>query len=281
MKKICAAFLTMALMIGLLAGCGSKTADSASVTIYLDAAASMRSAFDVILEEYKKIQPNVTVSANYGSSGTLLSQIQESKGIGHDIFFSAGKKQVQILDEVDHLVVEGSTVELLGNALILATYKGSETKVTGWDDLQNASSMALCDGTVPVGQYTRKLLAAKGLLPQRDDVNTYSSSEVSEALNGLEINECADVSAAAAAVQEHANEIGTMYYTDYYRYQDDLTILAMDKTGAFTGPIIYPVCQVQNLEADDAQRAAAADFLNYLQSQEALAIFEQYCFVVR
>lgn len=280
-KKQNAVFLTVVLMVGLLAGCSAKTEDHASVTIYLDAAASMHGAFDVILEEYKKVQPNVTVSANYGSSGTLLSQIEESKGIGHDIFFSAGKKQVQILDEVDHLVVEGSTVELLGNALVLATYKGSETKVTGWDDLQNATSMALCDGTVPVGQYTRKLLVAKGILPQREDRSTYSSSEISKALKGLEINECADVSAAAAAVQEHANEIGTMYYTDYYGFQDDLTILAMDKTGAFTGPIIYPVCQVSNPEADDAQRAAAADFLSYLQSQEALAIFEQYCFVVR
>lgn len=47
----------------------------------------------------------------------------------------------------------------------------------------------------------------------------------------------------------------------------------MDTTGAFTSPIIYPVCQVQNPKADDAECAAAVVFLNYLQSLEALAIF--------
>jgi molybdate transport system substrate-binding protein len=229
---------------------------------------------------YKEVQPNITVTGNYDSSGKLLTAIEEANGTDIDIFFSAGKKQVTTLDETDGLVVDGSVVDLLGNALCLVTYNDSGTKVTGWDNLGDAASMALCDGTVPAGQYTRKLLVAKGILPEAEDVNAYTSEEISQALGGLEINEAENVSAAASFVVEHSNEITTCYYTDYYSYKDELTIIAMDVAGEFTGAITYPVCQVKNPNADEALLAATEDFLNYIQSDEILDVFAEYCFVV-
>ena len=45
-----------------------------------------------------------------------------------------------------------------------------------------------------------------------------------------------------------------------------------------TGNVIYPICQVENKEADDAQKEAAAEFLEYVVSDEAKAIFESYYF---
>lgn len=252
----------------------------AETTVYLYAAASMENAFTQIIENYKEVQPNVTIVGSYDSSGTLLTQIEEANGNGIDIFFSAGKKQVTTLDETDGLVVEGSVVDLLGNALCLVTYKDSGTAVTGWDTMNLAASMALCDGTVPVGQYTRTLMVALGLLDETDDVSAYTSEEISAALDGIEINEASNVSTAAAAVVEHSNEITTCYYTDYYSYQDDLEIIVMDETGEYTGAITYPVCQVANGEADEAELAATEDFLAYIQSDEALAVFEEYCFIV-
>ncbi len=305
MKKKLAMLLAAAMVLGSFAACSSSSDDAqtddsaveteaadgaeeeeageplAETIIYLDAAASMQNAFEEIIDMYKEVQPNVTVTGNYDSSGTLLTQIEESNGIDHDIFFSAGKKQVTTLDETDGLVVEGTVNDLLGNALVLATYKDSDTEVTGWDDMDKASSFALCDGTVPVGQYTRKLLVSKGLLAEVEDPNVYTSEEVSAALGGIEINECANVTAAATAVAEGSNEIGTMYYTDYYAFQDQLTIIASDEKGEFTGEIIYPVCQVNNSEADDAELAATKDFLAFIQSDEVLEVFEKYCFIVR
>ncbi len=303
MKKKLAVLLAATMVLGSFAACSSSSDDAdttegttaeteeteeeeetealAETTIYLDAAASMENAFTEIIGMYAEIQPNVTVVGNYGSSGTLLTQIEESNGIGHDIFFSAGKKQVTTLDETDGLVADGTVTDLLGNALVLATYNDSNTAVTGWDNMGDAASFALCDGTVPVGQYTRALLVAKGILPEAEDVNAYTSEEISAALGGIEINECDNVSVAASAVAEGSNEIGTMYYTDYYSYQDQLTIIAMDETGEFTGEIIYPVCQVNNSEADDAELAATEDFLAFIQSEEVLEVFEKYCFIVR
>lgn len=310
MKKTIALLLALCMMIALLAGCGNKETNEnsdptppaeatqpvnndddneesnpdaeplAAAEIHLFAAASMENAFTEIIERYKAVQPNITVTGNYDSSGTLLKAIEEANGTDIDIFFSAGKSQVTTLDETDGLVVEGSVVDLLGNALCLVTYNDSGTKVTGWDNLGDAASMALCDGTVPVGQYTRKLLVAKGILPEAEDVNAYTSAEISEALGGLEINEASNVSTAASQVVEHSNEITTCYYTDYYSYKDELTVITMDEQGEFTGPIIYPVCQVNNPNADEALLAATEDFLNYIQSDEILDVFADYCFVV-
>ena len=57
------------------------------------------------------------------------------------------------------------------------------------------------------------------------------------------------------------------------------TILAQDD-GTLTGDIVYPVCQVANPEADEAEQAATADFLAFLQSDFCLEAYEQYCFIV-
>ncbi len=253
----------------------------AETTIYLYAAASMQNAFEEkLIALYNESQPNVKVVGSYDSSGTLQSQIEEANGTGIDIFFSAATSNVSALEE-EGLVVEGSRVDLLGNALCLVTYNDSGTAVTGWDNMGDAASMALCDGTVPVGKYTRTLLVKLGLLDETDSPADYTTDDVSAALGGLEINECANVSAATAAVAEHSNEIGTCYYTDYYSVKDDLTIIVMDKDGEYTGEITYPVCQITNGEADEAELAATEDFLAFLQTDEALSVFEEYCFIVR
>ena len=292
MKKFLAMLCCSALMGGLLAGCanGSAPTDPSSTanlesdgtlntTVYVNIAASLVSSFEEIVPLYNETQPNVTISINSGSSGKLMQEIEEAAGHGVDIFFSAGKSQVTQLDEIDGLVVDGTTVNLLQNELCLVTGKDSGTAVTGWEDLSNASNMALCDGSVPVGKYSREAFVSLGLLPDTDDNSAYTSDEVSAALGGVEINECANVSVAAQAVAEGSNEVGTIYYSDYYDFQDALTILAQDD-GTLTGPIVYPVCQIANPEADEEELAATEDFLAFLQTPAVQEIFQNHCFIV-
>ena len=45
------------------------------------------------------------------------------------------------------------------------------------------------------------------------------------------------------------------------------------------GEIIYPVVQVQNKEADATQKLEAAEFIKFLESEEAKAVFEKYYFI--
>lgn len=258
-------------------GAGTQLAET---TVYVDVAASLEAVFEeVIIPAYREQQPNVTIVGNYGSSGKLLTGIEEANGIDHDIFFSAGAAQVKTLDETDGLVVEGTIVNLLSNQLCLVKGNDTETTVTGWDNLSEAEIMGLCGGSVPVGKYTRIALVSLGVLPERDDPAAYTSDEISQALGGVLIDEADDVEDAAVKAVEGAVEVATIYYSDYYNHQDDLTILAQDD-GTLTGDITYPVCQVANPEADEAEKAATEDFLAFLQSDFCLEAYEQYCFIV-
>lgn len=303
MKKLIAMMLPLVMVLS-LAACGSTGADtkgsasstgSASgsaassssdaetlgeTTVYIDIAASLEAVFrDVILPAYAEKQPNVKVEYNTGSSGKLLIQIEEANGVGHDLFFSAGKKQVTTLDETDGLVVAGSAVDLLSNELCLVKGNDTETAVTGWDNLADAKTMALCGGSVPVGKYSRIALVNLGVLPEIDNPAAYITEEISAALGGVSIDEADDVEVAAVKAAEGSVEVATIYYSDYYNHKNDLTIIAQDN-GTLTGKITYPVCLVSNPEADETEQAAAADLLDFLQTDFCLNAFQEYCFIV-
>ena len=247
-----------------------------AVTITLFAAKSLNTVMeDAIIKAYNEIQPNVTVVGNYDSSGTLQTQIQE--GAACDVFFSAAQKQMNELEE-GGFVVEGTRANIVNNQVCVVTYEGSGTQVTGIEDLDKAANMALADGSVPVGRYTREALISLGILPEVEDAKTITTAEISEALGGLEINECANVGAVTAAVAEGSNEVGTVYYSDTYG-KDGLIILQYVPYD-LTGNVIYPAAGIVNAEADDLQKAAAADFVAFLTSDTAKAIFESYYFDV-
>ena len=166
---------------------------------------------------------------------------------------------------------------MVNNQVVLLTLKDSETKVTGLNNLQEAKSIALAGGSVPVGKYTRQALVNMGILPQAEDVSKITTQEVSEALGGVEISEQDNVSKVLTAVTEGACEVGTTYYSDTYGYEDKVKIL--ETVGYdLTGDVIYPICRVKNQEADKAQEEAAQDFLEYVLSDEAKEVFENYYF---
>ncbi|HWQ98030.1 MAG TPA: molybdate ABC transporter substrate-binding protein [Clostridia bacterium] len=248
--------------------------EAAEVQLFI--AASLEGAFKEIIPLYNATQPNVKITYNADSSGTLLTQVQE--GFACDIFFSAATSQVKTLEDEGYMIA-GSRVDLLANKLVLITLKGSGTAVTGFADLANAKSIALADGSVPAGKYTRQLLINLGMLDGAKDAKDYTTAEVSAALGGVEVNECSSVSKVKEAVKEGSNEVGTVYYSDAYSVKDDVDILEVADT-ALTGDIIYPVCRVNNAEATAAQTAAADDFLAFLQTDAVKAIFEQYMFII-
>lgn len=249
--------------------------EETTITIY--AAASLQTVLTELINVYNETQPNVTIVGSYDSSGTLLTQIEEANGDGIDIFFSAAQKQMNTLEEDDGLVVDGTRHNVVNNQVCVITYTGSETAVTGLSDIANASSLALADGSVPVGKYTRQAMVNAGLLEEVEDVSTITTDEVSAALGGIEINECGNVSKVLQAVAEQSNEVGTVYYSDTYGYEDQIEILEYVSYD-LSGDVIYPVAQVANGSADELESSAAADFIEFLISDEAKAVFDSYYF---
>lgn len=243
-----------------------------TITIY--AAKSLNAAVDDLIKEYKKDHPNVEITASYDSSGTLMEQIKE--GADCDLFFSAAQKQMNTLEEAG-LLEEGTRQDVVNNQVCVVTYKGSETPVTGLQDLSKAQSIALADGSVPVGRYTRQALINAGMLETDQDAADVSTEEVSKALGGVEINECANVGAVAAAVSEGSNEVGTVYKSDTTGYEDKLDILEVVSYD-LTGNVIYPIAQIKNEQASDQRKAAAKEFLEFVSGDAAKPIFEKYYF---
>ena len=274
MKKRILAVMMAAVMVFSMAGCGSKAdektddtakteatdnkgSDEEETEIQVFIAASLKNVMDKLATQYNEEHPNVKITYNADSSGTLLTQIEE--GYECDIFFSAAQKQMDQL-ESDGLVVDGTRANVVNNQVVVVTRKDSGTKVTGLDNLSEAESFALA-----------------GVLPKVDDPSAITTEEVSEALGGLEISEQDNVSKVLSAVVEGSCEVGTTYYSDTYGFEDELDIL---QTVGYdlTGNVIYPIARVVNDEADDAQNAAADDFIKFVLSDNAKKVFESYYF---
>lgn len=296
MKCIVAMGMTMCMLTGLMACSGNdetkaetelvgneetkaeavqdEESGSAETEIQVFIAASLNTVMTDLAERYQSEHPEVKITFNADSSGKLLTQIEE--GYDCDIFFSAAQKQMDQL-EADGLVIEGSRHNVVNNQVVVLTLKDSGTKVTGIGNLEEAASIALAGGSVPVGKYTRQTLVNMGILPDAEDVSLITTQEVSDALGGVEISEQDNVSKVLIAVTEGACEVGTTYYSDTYGYEDKVEIL--EKVSyALTGDVIYPICLVQNKEADETEKKTAEDFLQFVLSDGSRDVFESYYF---
>ena len=293
-KKGIAMLLTVALAAGMTGCAGEKepapgkpsekakneTAESKEneaseeTEIQVFIAASLNTVMTELAEKYNEEHPEVKIVYNADSSGTLMTQIEE--GYACDLFFSAAQKQMDQLEN-DGFLVDGTRADVVNNQVVVVTLKDSGTAVTGLADLGEAESIALAGGSVPVGKYTRQAMVNLGMLPETEDVSAITTAEISEVLGGVEISEQDNVSKVLTAVVEGSCEVGTTYYSDTYGYEEELDILETVPYD-LTGNVIYPIAQVKNTEADEAQTKAAEAFLVYILSDEAKAVFDAYYF---
>ena len=297
-KRVIAMALAGMLLTG-AAGCGNKAAgtgetkgeteaaassevadseaaedDLGETEVQVFIAASLSKVMQDLADQFGKEHPDVKITFNADSSGKLMTQIEE--GYNCDLFFSAAQKQMNQLEE-DGLLLDGTRADVVNNQVVVVTQKDSDTKVTGLETLSEAKNIALADGSVPVGKYTRQALVKLGILPEAEDVSKITTQEVSEALGGASISEQENVSKVLLAVVERSCEVGTTYYSDTYGYEDELTILEKVPYEQ-TGNVIYPIARVVNKDADDAENAAADAFLEFVLSDDAKKVFESYYF---
>ena len=238
----------------------AAAAEDASGDLYVFIAASLSNAMDEIQKDFNEEYPDVNILFNADSSGTLQTQIEE--GSRCDIFFSAATKQMDALVDED-LAKKDSVVDLLENKVVLIKPKDGETKVTGFENITDAENIALAGEDVPVGQYSREIFKNLGI---EDDVNK------------MEINEGKNVTDVLASVSEGSNEIGIVYATDAASVADKVDIIAEAPEGSLETPVLYPVGLTVDAEASDEEAAAADAFLAYLQTDDAMKVFEEYGF---
>lgn len=228
----------------------TETSVSQSADLYVFIAASLKNTMEEVKKEYESKHPGVTVIYNADSSGTLKTQIEE--GARCDIFFSAAIKQMDELKK-SGFVKEDSVKNLLVNQMVLIKPKGGKTTVTGFDNITNASSLALAGEDVPVGQYARKLFEKMGILDK---------------VMAMEINQGPNVTAVLTAVAEGSNEVGIVYATDAASMADKVEVIATVDKGMLDHPAIYPVGLTEDKEASKEELEAAEEFFQYLTGSE-------------
>ena len=260
-KKILTVMLAGVMAAGMSAGSvQAATTEDASGDLYVFIAASLANAMDEIQKDFNEEYPDVNILFNADSSGTLQTQIEE--GSRCDIFFSAATKQMDALVDED-LAKKDSVVDLLENKIVLIKPKDGETKVTGFENITDAENMALAGEDVPVGQYSREIFSNLGIM---DDVNK------------MEINECKNVTDVLAAVSEGSNEVGVVYATDAASVTDKVDIIAEAPADSLKTPVLYPVGLIEDKEASEDDTKAAEAFLDYVESDAAIKVFEDYGF---
>ena len=230
------------------------------------AAASLTETLTAIGETYSAENPGVTFRFNFDSSGTLKTQIQE--GADCDVFISAGQKQMNQLDSTASADVntEGldfvdseSRVDLLENKVVLCVPEGSDKGIDSFDALAEhlkAEDILFCMGNsdVPVGQYTQKILAY------------YDLDEAALAAAGV-ITYGSNVKEVTTQVTEGSVDAGVVYCTD--ACSAGLTPVD-EATKEMCGQVIYPAAAMKAAPSADA----AKTFLAYLQTEEAMSVFE-------
>ena len=289
MKKPFAVVMAAMMVAGMMAGCSSKPqettaaatetetiaaettaaeteaeskaeakADLGEQSILVAAAASLKNAYeDELIPMFEEQYPGVTVEGTYDSSGKLQTQIEE--GLEADVFMSAATKQMKALDE-EGMIASDTIVNLLENKIVLIVPAGSDSKMDSFEKIGDAASIALGDPeSVPAGQYAKEALTNLNVWDSIQDKVSFGTN-VTEVLNQV---------AAASA------DAGIVYATDAASKADQVTVVAEAPEGSLEKKVIYPVAVVKATTHEDAAKA----FVDFLQTPEAIQVFESYGFV--
>ena len=233
-------------------------ADLGEQSILVAAAASLKNAYeDELIPMFEEQYPGVTVEGTYDSSGKLQTQIEE--GLEADVFMSAATKQMKALDE-EGMIASDTIVNLLENKIVLIVPAGSDSQIDSFEKIGDAASIALGDPeSVPAGQYAKETLTNLNVWDSIQDKVSFGTN-VTEVLNQV---------AAANA------DAGIVYATDAASMAYQVTVVAEAPEGSLEKKVIYPVAVVKATTHEDAAKA----FVDFLQTPDAIKVFESYGFV--
>ena len=189
--------------LGLVGGTGIAQAAKAKTTttttpkvtgtITVSAAASTTEAFTKMGADFQKRNPGTTVTFNFGSSGTLATQIQG--GAPADVFASADGANMQKLVTGGQVTAEPTV--FASNLLTIVVKPGNPKNVKSIADLANLDVVSLCGETVPCGKYADQILSGAGV--------TIDPSKITRG---------ADVKTTLAAVTTGDADAAIVYVTD-------------------------------------------------------------------
>lgn len=256
--------LLMASLLSLsVIGCSSSPKDSTnnnsateentlSADLTISAAASLKEAMAELEPMFTEKNPKVTLTFNFGASGSLQQQIEQ--GAPSDLFISAGKKQMTALADKD-LLLEDTNKDLVKNRLVLIST--DNTSITSLEDLTSDKVKQIAVGeptSVPAGKYADEVLNNLGIKSEVESKLVFAK-DVKEVL--------------AWSTSENA-DAGFVYLSDALN-NDSAKIIEIISEDLHS-PITYPVAVIKDSKNIDAAKA----FEDFLFTDEAQKVFEKY-----
>lgn len=262
-----AAMVTAVAMLAVLTACGQTESKGEKETgeknegkkpvteLTVLAAASMTDAMQEIGEAYQETHENIEITYQFDSSGTLKTQIEE--GAPADIFISAATKQMDELVQGE-LVAKDSVFPWLENKVVLIVPKDSEDGPDSFEDAakEEVPMIAIGNEDVPVGQYTQTIYQNLGLW-ENIQAKANLASNVRQVLDWVATGNA---------------PCGVVYATDA-QIEKNVKVVCEAPKGS-CDPVIYPA----GLVSASKEKEEAAEFLEYLKTEEVSKILEAYGF---
>lgn len=228
-------------------------AEPASLTI--SCAASLTEVMEAIKTAYVNVNPNVTITYNFGSSGSLQTQIENGAAV--DVFFSAATSNMDKLATAG-LLLDGTRKDVVGNTIVLVVPKDRAT-LSSIDDLATDAVTSVTIGeieSVPAGKYANQILTSLGL---KDKIATklIQGKDVKEVLTWVETGNAA---------------AGFVFSTD--AKSSDKVKIGCEIPANVMPKISYPAAVIKASKNAEAAKA----FVSFLTTPEAMNIFTSYGF---
>jgi len=249
-------FIWLAIGIFMTIG-GCQMLKASSNTLTVSAAISLTDALENIKSLYRQNHQNITITYNFGASGSLQQQIKQGAPV--DIFISAASKQMDALQQ-NNLLSSDTRTNLLLNSLVLITSNNNYT-ISNFQALINPKVKRIAIGepqSVPAGQYAQELLANLKIFDQLKPKFVYGSN-VRQVLTYVETGNV---------------DAGIVYTTD--AKQSNQVRIGATAPSSLHSPIVYPVAVLKRSK----NVATARDFVQFLSSAQSNTVFEKYGFKI-
>ena len=229
------------------------------VTLTISAAASLKDAMAEVKALYQTVKPNSTLIINFGASGTLQTQIEQGAAV--DLFFSAATKNMNTLKDKG-LLIDSTIKNILGNEVVLVAPVDSKLSFSSFSDVTNESVKKIALGepaSVPAGQYAEQVFKYLNILDAVKTKAVYGS----------------DVKQVLTYVESGNVECGVVYSTDA-KVSTKVKVVATSSSDSHTA-IVYPAAVIKTTKNE----ISTTDFLNFLSSDAAKAVFVKYGFTIK
>ncbi|WP_081562114.1 molybdate ABC transporter substrate-binding protein [Clostridium formicaceticum] len=235
-------------------GCSRDRSTSAveNVELIVSSAPSLKDSLEEIKNIYCDDKKNIQITFNYGPSGWLQNQIEQ--GSATDIFISQGENQMDEL-EMQNLILKETRVNLVSDELVLITGKNNMS-INCFEDLLKPEVKKIGIGvpnSVPAAKTAQETLET---LAMWDELQT-------KLVMGK------DLFQVMSYVETENAEAGFVWDT-IAKTSNKVRIAAIAPENSHN-PVFLPAAVISSSK----NLSAADEFLNYLQSEEAMNIFEK------